>query len=146
MLPHHRVKRRAVIPPIVLEPAAERRVEHARQILDRFITAQMQLPASNLRSDGLPCLFSNGRTEVDEVSPFPVLRSPGAKRITQKIEFLVRVFPSSVVILAIDDLRLCRMKLQPTVLYSCRNGRPNLLGLCLCFAMHNCVIGVPLER
>jgi len=45
---HRRVKRRAIISPVVLEPALDNRIEHPRQILDRFITALRQLPATKV--------------------------------------------------------------------------------------------------
>ena len=66
----------------------------------------MQIPASNLLADRLPRLVGNSRAEVDEVLAEPILRSPRLKTIAQEIEFLVRVSPSPVVILAIDNLRL----------------------------------------
>src|SRR5580693_8046127 len=68
-------------------------------------------------------------TEVDEVLSLAILRSPRAKCIAQKIELLVRVRPPPVFILAIDHLRLLRMKLQPTFPQSCGYGRPNHPGL-----------------
>ena len=37
-------------------------------------------------------------------------RSPGSKGVAQIIEFLVGIVSSSIIILAIDDLRLGRMK------------------------------------
>src|ERR1017187_8898691 len=76
----------------------------------------MQIPASNLLADRFPRFVGNGRAEVDEVLAEPILRSPRLKTIAQKIELLVRVSPPPVVILAIDDLRLHRMKLQPAFL------------------------------
>ena len=45
----------------------------------------MQIPASNLRPNRLHRLVGNGGTEVDEVLPEPILRSPRPKRVAQKI-------------------------------------------------------------
>src|ERR1035438_584558 len=78
----------------------------------------MQLPASDLLPDRLPRFVGNGRAEVDKELAEPILRSPWLKTIAQKIELLVRVSPPPVIILAIDDLRLLRMKLQPTFLHA----------------------------
>src|ERR1017187_4779861 len=97
----------------------------------------MQIPASNLFADRLPRLVGNGRAEVDEVLAEPILRSPPLKTIAQKIELLVRVSPSPVVILAIDNLRLLRMKLQPTFLQAQGNRCPHLLRLRFRPAMHD---------
>src|ERR1019366_5284296 len=102
----------------------------------------MQIPASNLLANRLPRFVGNGRAEVDEVLAETILRSPRLKTITQKIELLVRVSPPPVIILAIDDLRLLWMKLQPALLHSRGNRCPH----CLCPAMRNRIIGVPFER
>src|SRR5260370_35236073 len=106
----------------------------------------MEVPASNLRANRFHRLVGNCRTEVDEVLSSAILRSPRPKRVAQKIEFLVRVRPSPILILAIDHLRLLRMKLQPTLLQASGYGRPNLLGLRLCSAMHDGIIGKTLKR
>jgi len=78
--------------------------------------------------------------------PLRFFRSPRPKRIAEKIELLVRIRPSPVIILAIDDLRLLRMKLQPTVLQASGYSRPNLLGLLLRSAMHDGIISETLKR
>src|SRR6266849_2060156 len=106
---HRQIERRAIIPPVILEPAPHDRVEHPGQILDRLVTASSQIPASNLCSDGFYRVIRDCRAEVDEVFPLAILRSPRPKRIAEKIKLLVRVRPSSIIILAIDDLRLLSM-------------------------------------
>src|SRR5207249_6769813 len=45
---HCRVKRRAIISPVVLDPASDNWIEHSRQILDRFITALRSFQLRNL--------------------------------------------------------------------------------------------------
>src|SRR5258708_5960261 len=92
----------------------------------------MQIPASNLLADRFPRFVGNGRAEVDEVLAEPILRSPRLKTIAQKIELLVRVSPPPVVILAIDHLRLHRMKLQPAFLHARGYRCPHLLRFHLC--------------
>src|ERR1051325_10643419 len=89
----------------------------------------MQIPVSNLRPDRFHRLVRNCRTEVDEVFPLAILRSPRPKGIAQKIELLVRIRPPPVIILAIDNLRLLRMKLQPTFLQVVRLSLPEPPGL-----------------
>src|SRR5664279_3373713 len=106
----------------------------------------MQIPASNLRPNRFHRLVGYGWTEVDEVLPEPILRSPRPKRVAQKIELLVRISPSPVVILAIDYLRLLRMKLQPTFPQPRGYGRPNSLGFRFRSAMHDGIIGETLKR
>src|SRR5919109_2860457 len=97
----------------------------------------MQMPASNLLADRLARFVGNSRAEVDEVLAEPILRSPRLKTVAQKVELLVRVSPPPVIILAIDDLGLLRMKLQPALLHSRSNRRSHLLRFRFGPAMHN---------
>src|SRR5215469_8386591 len=106
----------------------------------------MQLPASNFHPNGFHRFVRNCGTEVDEEFPLATFRSPRPKRIAEKIELLVRIAPSPIIILAIDNLRLRRMKLQPTFPHACGYGCPDLLGLLLRPAMHDGIIGVTLKR
>src|SRR5271157_697661 len=101
----------------------------------------MQVPASNLFPNGFHRLVGYCRAEVDEEPPMAILRSPRPKRVAEKIELLVRIRPSPFIILAVDHLRLLRMKFQPTLLQTCGYGRPNLLGFPLGPAMHDGIIG-----
>src|SRR6202790_3261168 len=105
----------------------------------------MQIPASNLCPNRFHRLVRNCGTEVDEELSFAILRSPWAKRVAQKIELLVRICPSPVIILAIDHFRLLRMKLQPTLLQTRGCGGPNLLGFHFRSAMYNGIIGETLK-
>src|SRR5215472_7693006 len=105
----------------------------------------MQIPASNLRPNRFYRLVGNCGTEVDEELSFAILRSPRPKRVAQKIELLVGICPSPVFILAIDDLRLFRMKLQPALLQAFGYRCPNLLGFRLCSAMHDGIVGETLK-
>src|SRR5712692_6756298 len=105
----------------------------------------MQIPASNLCPNRFHRLVRNCGTEVDEELSFAILRSSRPKRVAQKIELLVRIRPSPVIILAIDDLRLLRMKLQPTFLQASGYGRSNLLSLLFRPAMHDGIIGETLK-
>src|SRR5450755_1315491 len=105
----------------------------------------MQIPASNLLPDRPHRFVGNSRTEIDEELPLPILRSPRPKRVAQKIELLVRICPSPVIILAIDDLRLLRMKFQPALLQTRGYGRPYLLRFFLCPATHDGIVGEPLK-
>src|SRR5664280_3228424 len=106
----------------------------------------MQVPASNPYPNRFHRLVGNCRAEVDEVLSKPILRSPRPKRVAQKIEFLIRIRPPPIIILAIDYLRLLRMKLQPTLLQARGYRSPNSLGFRLRPAMHDGIVGVPLKR
>src|ERR1700688_3685135 len=106
----------------------------------------MQVPASNLHPNRLYRFVGNSRAEIDEEFPLPILRPSRPKSVAEEVELLVGVFPSPVVILAIDDLRLLRMKFQPALLQTRGYGRPDFLCLHLCPAMYDGIIGKPLKR
>src|SRR5579871_2732653 len=106
----------------------------------------MQIPAPDLRPDRFRRLIRDRRAEVDEVPPLATLRSPRAKRIPQKIEFLVWICTPPVIILAIDDLCLLRMKLQPTLPHPRGYGCPYLLGFSFRSAVHDGIISEALKR
>src|SRR5580692_3350814 len=101
----------------------------------------MQVPASNLYPNFLHRFVGNSRTEIDEVLPRATLRPSRPKGVTEKIEFLVGISPSPIIILAIDDLRLLRMKFQPAFLQTCGYRCPNPLGFHFRCAMHDGIIG-----
>src|ERR1035437_9274119 len=106
----------------------------------------MQIPASNFRPNRLHRLVRHSLAEVDEVLPQSTLRPPRPKCVAEKIELLVRIRPSSVIILAVDDLRLLRMKRPSAVPQTRGDGRPNLLGFHFRSAVHDGIIGEPLTR
>src|SRR5215469_2651114 len=106
----------------------------------------MQIPAPNFCPNCFHRLVGNCRTEVDEELTSAVLRSSRPKRVAEEIKFLVRIRPSPVVILAIDDLRLLRMKFQPALPQTRGYGCPNLLGFGFRSAMHDGIIGETFKR
>src|ERR1700739_2849891 len=106
----------------------------------------MQIPAPNLCPNRFHRLVGNCRTEVDKELPLAILRSPWPKRVAQKIEVFVWVRSSPVIILAIDNLRLLRMKFQPTLPQTRGYGCPNLLGFRFRSAVHDGIISETFKR
>ena len=72
-----RVERRFVKGAVVVDPAADDRIEHPCQIVKVLVAAQLQPPASDLLANRLGGLVADRRTEVDEVLAPAVLRSTG---------------------------------------------------------------------
>src|SRR6516164_1501565 len=107
-----RVKRRLVVTTVVRDPAPDDGVEHSCKVVDPSVDATTKLPIANFLSDRLCCRVAHARAEVDEVLAPPVLRSPGPKGVAQVVEFIVGIGSTPVIIFAINDLRLTRMKLQ----------------------------------
>lgn len=97
---------------VVLNPAAHDRIQHVRQILDGFVALPMNVPASHFPAHLGRGIIANPWGETDEVPSPTVLRPPWSKRVAEKVKLLVFMPTSVAVILAIDDFRLLRMKLQ----------------------------------
>src|SRR5262249_12166345 len=107
-----RIKCRFVVATIVRNPTTNDRVEPTRQIIYPPIDTTAQLPPANLLTNCLRGCVAYGRTEVDEELSATMLRSPGLKAVPKEVEFLVQEISTPVIILAVNDLRLLRMKLQ----------------------------------
>jgi hypothetical protein len=119
---------------------------HPGEVLQGFVTARMQVPAPELSSEVAGGLGTRRRTEVDEVLPPAMLRPPGSKRIAQTVEPFVWVGPAPILIFAVDNLRLLRMKRQPTLGKPLLQLLPQALCLRLRLTMTNRVIGIPFDR
>src|SRR5207302_7794365 len=85
-LAHSRIERRAMISPVVEEPASNDWIKHPGQIFDRLITALWQFPASNRCPNGRGRLCSNRRTEIDEVLPSKKTPGRGKSRVNWGIK------------------------------------------------------------
>src|SRR6202790_5240089 len=108
-VPKGRVKSRLVVPAIVVDPAADGGIEHPRQIIERFVAALMKRPTAN----GLPNLFESlvaccwAERDTDAgVSA----RNSWPERIAKKVELLVTMSSTPVLIVSVDNLCFLRMK------------------------------------
>src|SRR5215213_644363 len=104
------MKHRAIIPPIVLDPSPDDRVEHPRQVLQALVATQRYPPASHLFTDGFAGSIAHRRQEADEVFAPIVLRPPGTELITEEGKLLVLMCSFSIAILAVDHLGLFRVE------------------------------------
>ena len=144
-VPQGRVQGRLVEGPIVVHPPPDSRVEHPGQVLKILVAAQMQLPAPDFLPNPLRRFAADGRAEIHEVFPPPVLRSPGTKRIPKKIKRHAGKLASPITVPAVDNLRLLRVQGQPTV------GKTTLQSVLQVFSLPQIatvaytVIRVPLE-
>ena len=142
----HRVQGGLVETPVVLNPAPQDRIPHACQVVMALSTLQGKLPAPHLLSHPRRRLLADRRTEVDEVSTPSILRSTSTERIPQKVELRMGMLAPSVLILAVDDTRLLRMHLQPTVLEATLDAAQDLLRLLPGPAVRHYIIRIALER
>ncbi len=99
---------------VVVNPAPDYGVEHPSQVIQRLVTASRKVPSANLAPDRFEGLVADRGTERDADSTLPSSRQPRPKRIAEEVELPVRIVSAPVIIFAVDDLRLIRMKRQPT--------------------------------
>src|SRR5215472_2500801 len=140
------MKCRFVVATIVRNPTTNDRVEHTRQIIYPSIDTTAQLPPANLLTNCLRRCLADARTEVDEELPPTILRPPGLKAVPKEVEFLVQEVSTPVIILAVDDLRLLRMKLQSALGKALLQRISEFLRLLFTDAMAESVVGESLER
>jgi len=96
-------------------------------------------------ANSLESVVTDRGTEGDAELALPSSRQPRPKAIPEEVELLVRVVATPILILAIDDLCLFRMKYQPAFSKAPLKGKPQCHRLVRTFAMANCIIGIPLE-
>src|ERR1019366_4999307 len=70
-------------------------------------------PAPDNPTDGLQRFRAGRGQEGVSIEIAMPDRLPGSKRVAKKVERLVRVVPTPVRILAVDDLRLLRRRCRP---------------------------------
>jgi hypothetical protein len=141
-----RIQCRPVKPAEVLNPTPHDWVPHARQVIDGLVAPQVETPAPHLFAHLRRYLAAHRWSKIDEALPPPILRPSRTKRIPQKIELLVGIVSSSVIILAVEDFRLLRMYLQAALLEAARDALQDLLRLLLRSAVRHNIICVSLER
>src|SRR5687768_1156063 len=141
-----RIQGRPVEPAEILNPASHDRAPHARQVINGLVAAQMEMPTSHLLAHLLRCLAAHRWSKIDEAPAPPILRPSRTKRIPQKIELLVGIVSSSILVLAVDDFRLLRMYFKAALLEAARNALQDLPCLLLRSAVRHHIICVSLER
>ena len=123
---HRRIERRAIISPVILEPASDNWIKHPRQIFNRLVAAVRQVPAPKSVAYRLRCFVRDRGAEIDEKLPLAILGSPRLKAVAEKIKrFVWVVLPFPKIILAIDDFRFLRMEFQSASLQTFRDGLPH---------------------
>src|SRR5215469_16088895 len=121
-----RVESGLVVPAVVIDPTPDVAVEHPGEVIQSFVAGR--------------------RTEHDAEGTPPASRQPRPECIAEEVELLVGVISAPVIILAVDDFRLLRMKCQSAF------GEPPLkrCAQCLCLsstaAVADRIIGITLER
>src|SRR5260370_39470211 len=76
-----RVQRGPIEAAVVLNPATEDRIPHARSVVNGFVAPQGQPPAPHLLAHLTLLVRAHRRVEVDEELAPPILLPPWAKQI-----------------------------------------------------------------
>ena len=112
-VPQGRVEGRRIEPSIVVDPPADMHIEHPREIIQRLVAAFVQGPASDGLTDFLERPVAGCRAERDADLPSSPSRQPRPEGVAEEVELMVGMVFAPVIILAIDDRCLLRMKRQP---------------------------------
>src|SRR5215469_6102560 len=131
---------------VVVDPALDVRSEHPRQILQGFVGPMVQRPPPDRLPNHLQRLRTSRWQEGSAIATAMPDRSSRAKSITEKVKRLDRKVVIPVRILTIDELRLRRMKNQPTGPEADLQGIPEPASFCFASAVADDVVGVSLER
>src|SRR6266542_3554731 len=138
---------RSIKPTVVVDPATYRWIDEPRQILQALVVpVGRHPPFANGGSDRLGGLSADrGKKAHEELSP-AILRPPRLKGVAQEVERNMFVLPTPIIVLAVDDPGLHRMKLQTALRKPISDGCQHQLGLPPAPAMHDGVVRVALER
>src|SRR5918993_435194 len=131
---------------VVVDPALDVRSEHPRQIYQGFVGPVVERPPSDRLPDRLQPLRARRRQEGGAVTT----TAPGClsrpKAIAEEVKRLNRIVAAPVRVLAVDDLRLCRMKNQPAGPKADLQGTPQRASLSFAAAVADDVVRVALEQ
>ncbi len=108
-VPQRRVERRRVEPPVVVNPATDVHIEHPRQIVQGLVTPFMEGPAADRLADYLESFVTGRWAKRDAHLSAPSARQPRPESIAEEVELVVGMASASIIILAVDDLRLFGM-------------------------------------
>jgi hypothetical protein len=101
--------------PVVLSPAPEDPIPHARQVIDGFVARRGHAPPPHALTHLGRRSRPHRRREVDNELAPSIRRPPRAKRVSQEIGPLLSIPARPVVILAVDDARLFGTDFQSTL-------------------------------
>src|SRR3954468_6459285 len=129
-VPEHRSERRPVEPAVVVRPPPYRRIHKPRDLLQRLVVpGGGQPPTADRLSGRLGGLVTDRRDEAHKELPPSILGPPGPKGVAKEVEPDVLMLAPPVVVLAVHDLGLLRVKLETALLQSSPDRFEHLLRL-----------------
>src|SRR3954452_17791821 len=139
------IEGRRTEPSIVVDPAANVRVEHPREIIEGFVTPPVHRPAPDSLTDRRERPCADCGTERDAHPPGPFAHHSRPERVAEKVELKARVVFTPTFILAVDDFRLFRMQRQSALSKPRLKSSPQRRGLVFSTTVTNRIIGITLE-
>ena len=115
------------------------------QIIHGFVRASVQFPSPHGIAYRFCGFVADCWIKSYEKSTLAAFRSPGPKRIAQEIKLLLRIIPSPIVILTVDNFRLLQVQLQSTFRKSPFDRHPKSFRFGFAPTVTNPIIGVPLK-
>ena len=107
-----RTQLRVIEVAVVVDPAANARVVHRRQVLQGFVATMVKRPAPDCSAHGLQRRRARCRHKAMRVDMSLPDCLPCSEREPEKVERLVREIATPICILAVDGLRLLGMQIQ----------------------------------
>src|SRR3954453_20671494 len=145
-MPEDRGERRPVKPAIVVHPPLHRRIDKPRDLLQRLVVpGGGQPPTADRLLDRCGGLVTDRRQEAYEELPPPILGPPGPKGGAEKVELDVLMLAPPIIVLAVHDLGLLRMKLQTALLQTLPDRSEHLLRLSPALGVNDHIIRIALE-
>ena len=137
---------RPVIRSVEVHPAAYRRVNEASEVFQALVaTDPGHPPFANGPAHLSGCFGAHRWKEANKMFPPTILRSTRLKGETEEVEFDVFVLLSAIIVLAVHELRLRRMKLEVALLEPRSNALQHKLRLCLTHAVDDRIVRKTLE-
>src|SRR5262249_58022101 len=90
-------------------------------------------------------VLARGRKAHKELRP-PILGPPGPKGVAEKVELDVLMLAPPIIVLAVHDLGLLRMKLKTALLQTAPDRFEHVLGLSSTLGVNDHIVGIALER
>src|SRR3954447_20190171 len=145
-VPEDRDERRPVEPAVVVRPPPYRRIHKPRDLLQRLIVpGGGPPPVSDRLPDRLGGLVADRWDEAHEELPPSIPGPPGPKGVAEEVELDVLMLASPVIVLAVHDLGLLRVKLKTALLQSLPDRFEHMLGLSLALGVNDHIVGIALE-
>src|SRR5512135_505054 len=141
-----RGQRRPVEPTVVVRPPPYRRIHKPRDRLQGLIVpGGGQPPAADRLPDRLGGLVADRREEAHEELPPSILGPPGPKGVAEEVELDVLMLAPPVIVLAVHDLGLLRVKLQTALLQTLPDRFEHVLSLSPALGVYDHLVSIQLE-